>query len=315
MTLRDAISLLLHNFSPEERNILETTTYPGRTEEVIRYVNAALQELYGEGKPWMRKGSEGFLLYAPTTVTGTVSVGAKTLALGGSWQDWMAGCTIRINGASIDNQILGEDPDTAGQALLLFPHDGTTGSASVTVYHNSLTLPDNVLAVLRGVKVVGGTPLTAVASPTRLAPNRTNEQDYNFDKLVPNPLTYEVPAAECLGVPQLYCIDSYVPDTTSSPVFRMRVAPAPSAQTILESRVTYKAPQVDEGHLDTNLPVPHDYVQAIFLPIVSQLLTASPFFRNDSGKPEIARQYGTALKLAQTLSPQTAGTLRMSPVM
>jgi len=310
MTYHEALILLLGNFAPEERSIPENTEYPGRVSEATRALNAALQELYGDGAPWMRKGSEGFLLSAPTTVNATVTAASKSADFAGAWLARFAGCTCRIAGASTDNVIL--TADSNGLASLLFPHDGATGSADVTIYHDSLDLPSTVCAVLRPVSIKGVCFLSPVGGPASLDGVSPGE-DYEFDKRASIDPDY-LSKSQYLGNPQLYTVDTFTADEISSPILRLRISPAPDRQLMLEARVQYAAPNLQNYGADDVLPVPFQYAESILLPIATHLLTASPFFRNAAAAAEISRQYSRALQLAKSANPQAASSIRLRSI-
>lgn len=308
MTINDALILLLANFAPEERSVPESEDYPGRHAEIIRALNSALQELYGDSAPWGRKGSEGFLLYGPATVPTTVTKGSKSADFAGAWEDRFAGCTCRIAGADTDNQIL---TATGGVATLLFPHEGTTGSSDITIYHDSISLPPTVCSVLRTVSIKGVCFLSPVGGPASLD-GFTPGVDYHFDKRVATVPDY-LAKSQYLGAPRLYTVDTFTADEIASPVLRLRISPAPDQRYSLEARVQYAAPNLNGYGADDVLPVPFQYTESILLPIATQLLTASPFFRNAAAIPEIARQYTRALALAKAANPQAASSIRLSP--
>lgn len=116
MTIAETALLLLNDFSVEERSIPDSADYPGRNAEVVKAINAALQELFGEGSPWLRYDEQGFLIYGPTNVTIAVTSESKTADVVTGWADWMEGCAIVIDGSTVENQIRGasassENPD------------------------------------------------------------------------------------------------------------------------------------------------------------------------------------------------------------
>jgi hypothetical protein len=306
MELTAAIDLLLSHFSPEERETPDNAIMLGRNADCIKAVSSALQELYGDGGAWMRKGTEGYLLYGPLGTTATVTLGSKVIAFT-SWQPWFAGCTCRVGGASVDNEI-------ASETSLILPHDGPTGTTTVTIYHDSIDLGVTIAGVLKPVKIAGGTPLTPVSSPSQLTPYRDSDQDYGIHHHITDPIYRELDKGEYLGTPRLYTVDTYIPDAYTSPTFRLRISPAPDKQMLLQARVKYRAPILTEDSFFENLPCPLDYVESILLPIALQHLTASQFFRNDAGKAEIARQYTRALQLAKSAAPQSASALFMRPL-
>lgn len=141
MTINGLAQFLLKHLSPEERSIPDNPDYPGRNADVMAAINGAMQEMYASEYPWVGASDDGAILYAPRAVTLTTAAGSKRATVNG-WESWMGGCTIALTGESIDNRIInGTNPVT-----LLYPAS-TTGTVSATVYHDSLTLAEDVAAV------------------------------------------------------------------------------------------------------------------------------------------------------------------------
>jgi len=60
--------------------------------------------------------------------------------------------------------------------------------------------------------------------------------------------------------------------------------------------------------------VPNEYVESILIPVAEQHLTRSEFFRNAPAKDAIAQSYQTAIKLLQSLNPQSSSGVRIRPL-
>lgn len=79
----------------------------------------------------------------PKVVTAAdVTTGAMTLA-GLTPSSWMVGCTIQINGSSVYNRIL----KVGSSYVLARPYLGTTGTQTATIWHDSVQLPSDVVAI------------------------------------------------------------------------------------------------------------------------------------------------------------------------
>ena len=104
---------------------------------------------------------------------------------------------------------------------------------------------------------------------------------------------------------------------------RLRLAPLPTA----EDRLTLEAliaaptfatadiyaggnPSADPG---TKIPVPAPYALSVFLPVVLQRLTGSPYWKNAEAQPEIKRQYDAARQILAKLYPQGSDGLPAVP--
>jgi len=311
MTLGDLINRLNTNFSPEERETPEDSAYPGRTESCIAAINAAMQFLFSNHAPWARRGTQGFILHSPSTVTAAVTYGSTVIDFGEAWQEWFAGCACRVSSSSQENRIRGIDEDS-GEVTLDLPHDGTTGTMSVTIYHDSLTLPFEIGEVLSPVLVKGSSMLSAVPSVSQL-PGYTVEgwEDYGMEnRVVRSPVIPQI--GTTTGSPLRYCVDSHQHTPYSTPQFRLRIFPAPSSAGLLEARVRYAVPVYGvDNDPSASLPIPHGYAESILVPVAEKHLTRSPFFRNDAARQGIEDAYKQAILMLRTINPQSAPGIRM----
>lgn len=311
MTLGTIIARLLTHCSPEERNIPDNPIYPGRNAAVVQAVNSALQELF-TNSIWTRRDTEGFLLYAPVTVTATVTAGSKSVDFTGTWQSRFLGCSCRIGNAAADNRIKSVSGSTA---TMIYPHDGSSGTVSVTLWHDCVTLPTNVAEVLKPVFIKGGPFLSPRPSPASLNAHQTTEEDYGFDRLVTVPITHEADMQTVQGTPQFYTVEEFQTDDYAIPIRRLRVYPAPDSQSVLSARVRYAAPNYATTDTTKVLPIPDDYVEAILIPVAEHHFTRSEFFRNEPARGAIQQGYQTAVALLQSLNPQNSSGVRIRPLM
>ncbi|MEY4952587.1 MAG: hypothetical protein RL299_1011, partial [Pseudomonadota bacterium] len=171
MTIHDLAKKLLTHFSPEERSIPDNPLYPGRNDAVKDAINAALQELFGEAGPWVRKAPQGAYVHGPTSVTIAVTEGsAAGIIPSNEWQDWFAGCAIVINGASVDNRIL--TAQTAGNfsaSVTINPtgDDNTivfTAADGLTIAADSISIEYVNLGVHGPLSISVDTEVAAVAA-------------------------------------------------------------------------------------------------------------------------------------------------------
>lgn len=134
MTINEAATRLLAYFSPEERSIPDSATYPGRNAAVIGALNGALQHLFAKGGPWLRKDERGALLNAPAEITLSVTHGSASATVSAGWEDWMSGCSIVIDGHTADNQI--RSLSNSGRASATINPDGTNNTMILTAKAN-----------------------------------------------------------------------------------------------------------------------------------------------------------------------------------
>lgn len=288
MTIATIATQLLTHFSPEERSVPDSVTYPGRNGWVLSAMNGALQELYTGASPWVRKDERGALLHAPATaVSIDVTNGSTTATISaGTWQAWFSGCAIAIEGAGVVNQIRND----ARNVVLKFPHDGTTGTKTATVYQTSVDVAADMIEVTGGVKVN-----RAAISPVTDPPTRDDGSALGV----------------ICGTPICYSVDAWSPGPTASPRTRINLWPAADANGFLEYRGKVVPVVITSLATTDTLPVPLQFIESIFLPVATQRLTACPFFLDAGRADEIARAYKQAKLDLANLNPSRDSGMRM----
>lgn len=299
MTITQIAENLLTHFAPEERSIPDSSSYAGRNAAVMAAMNGACQELWGASGPFIRRDERGYLVHATKTVTISVTNGSRNATISVGWETWMVGCSIAINGSAYDNQIRNE----VDSVKLRTPHDGPTGSVQATVYCDCISLEDDVVAVMEPV-VLDARHLGAVPSGKHYTASR-HDQDYGFHR---ESIVSQADSrlSTVAGRPVAYAVESWSPAAESIPVSRLRLQPAPREAHKLELSVRMAPPKVTDIEGNTNtLPIPHDYVQSIYLPFALQRLKGSPFYRSAPGKDEeIVRSYQAAQELIRKIDPR-----------
>lgn len=121
---------------------------PEAATRILYDLNSVLREIYAQApEPWIGVSPRGDLIRAPTTVTITTTADSKTVTFAG-YATWMAGCSIQIEGDATINKLTN---DVSAGVSLVLPYDGTSGSHSATVYHDSINLDSSVVSVLSPV--------------------------------------------------------------------------------------------------------------------------------------------------------------------
>ena len=303
MTTYEIASKLLTYFSHEERSIPDHPTYPGRNDAVKDAINAGLQELFGKGKPWVRKDERGASVNAPATVAIAVTNGSTAATIAEQhWQAWFAGCTCILPGAAVDNQIRNDEP----AVLLKFPYSGASGTVLATIYPDSVTIGPDVLEVLAPVRW-NRWPLLPMASPTNI-PDGVY-QDYGSNYVKPDTGLVIESIADAAGLPKGYFVGTWSAFANDVQGIRMKLAPAPAAAGFLDYQVMLAPPLIEDID-DTTLPIPFNFVHSIFLPIALKRLSDSPFWSGTNNQQAVDDAYKTALSLLADGSPNKTGGVR-----
>lgn len=308
MTINDCGKLLLSHFPFEERLIPDDAAYPGRNAPVVAAMNAALEECYSRESPWIREDEVGDILRPAASVTISVTEGSREAEITTGWAAWMAGCSIVIAGHDIDNQIRND----SATCTLKYPYGGTTGSVAATVYQDCLTLDSNLLLVVPPVRV-NGKPIaslmvgSAISNPLHVQDFGMHHQVEAYDNIDPRR------AADLVGVVRGCSVESYSPDGSMVPVNRLRIHGTLSATGTVSFKAKLRPPAITDLLSDDTPPVPHEFVASVFLPIARQKLIASPFFRDQAGKEEIASAYKEARTTLASINTNLPRRFRFQP--
>lgn len=284
MNITAAAARLLSNFSPEERAIPDNPIYPGRNAAVQAALNSALQDLFAKGKPWVRTDKRGAVLNAPTTVTIAVTNGSTAGTITG-WASWMAGCSIVIDGAAVDNEIR----NASASAVLRYPYSGTTGTKTALVYHDSITMGDDVLELHGEIRVDNRT-LHLMTGPAAFAAIGATE-DFGFPQTIAD-ARIGVTAGLSIG----YEVETWSPDGATAPVIRVRLYPAPAQAGFMSYSAMLVPPSVTDISSAGTLPIPYQFMESIFLPIATKKLRTCPFWRAATADQQIEDDYNNALR-------------------
>ncbi|MCE5310446.1 MAG: hypothetical protein LLG20_22645 [Acidobacteriales bacterium] len=303
MTVNDIAKRLLTNFSPEEREIPDNATYPGRNDAVKQAINGALQELFGKGGPWVRKDEIGVRIYPTTSVTIAVTAGSTSATITTGWQAWMAGCTIVID-ASEDNEI----KNASASATLKYPYTGTTGTKNAIVYHDSITIGDDVLEVLDPVRL-DRRPLAVTVSPHHQSV-LTEYDDYGIRPGSQTPMITVDRVSDTAGTPVCYHVHTWIPDANTPSRVRMRLTPAPTSAGMLDYQAMLAPPVVTNLAASTTLPIPLGFDESVFLPVATMHLMGTSFFRAMGVPAAVQKSYDTAMELLAGSNPGKTNQIR-----
>jgi hypothetical protein len=307
MTINAIATRLLTHFSFEERAIPDSATYPGRNAAVLGAMNGAMQEMFDSSSLWLRQTKRGAILKAPATVNIALTNGSTAGVIdAGVWQDWFAGCTLIVSGSEYDNRITNAERNV----VLMLPHEGASGTFPCTIYQDSVALATDVLGVFSPVRIdrrdiFPSETLDAFTS-------RSSEKDFGFSRQYSgNRIAPQ--AASTAGRPLTYDVVSWSPSSTTAPASRIRLYPAPDKAYSLDYEAKLLPPAITSLASTDTLPVPHQWIDSIFLPIAEKRLSASPFWQGIIGRDMLAANYTQALELLRSASPRKQRGMTLRP--
>lgn len=248
--------------------------------EILDAINGALQKLDALAPTHTKQAQASLYLAAPQTVSIGVTNGSSEVTLGSFTTD-QYGCTIRIDGDDIDNQV-------AGIASLLHPYGGATGTVSATIYSDAVALPEPYSSI------VGDPTILETGNPLTL-----------------NRLVSDSRRAKQTGAPNHYWVEANARNRNPSHPAIIRFYPMPSRSYRLEVDAILAPARVKFSDLLTSgddLPIRAEHVESYLLPIARAILTDSDFWISADSKASVRNSAETAESKYSALTPQTLST-------
>lgn len=253
----------------------------GAAEEIFNDAPAALSEfLYADQ------------LNPPTPAVFNLTQYSKTIGSITTWAAWMQGCTVRLTGDDVDNQIL-------SQTQLLRPYQGgTSASVSGTVYGDSILLPSSIKSIKDPVRLPTISPLMGTTSREHFL---FYIQPHQYGNRQQSPTIFYNLTNKSVGQPAIWLAENAIDIAVAATVKYVRFNPMPNQAYSVTMNAKLKAPVFTAADIyagtayavDPNKAIPMDYHTAIFIPFALQRFTAHPSFDNKA-ITEIARQYKKA---------------------
>lgn len=273
-------------------------------DDVLGVMNQALQLIYDDGPASIKNQPSGCYLHAPASVTLTCTQGSAVISAVTTWVATFAGCTIRIGGDAQDNEIL-------SATRLARPYSGASGSVTATVYGDCVTL-DGTVAKVIGPMMLGNFQPIHEASTRAEFITRSNYPAAGWvNGFAPTLPFFYFGSKEIEAYPRCYFVDTYNDPTLDYIPTRIRFSPMPSAAQSVGYSIDVNPTRIvatdirGVGQADPGIRIamPNSWTELVFLPIAKQLLCALPTFKNADAKPEIARQYGEAMRRLKGSAP------------
>lgn len=270
-------------------------------------ISGALQELYRK-RPEAFGGQQGATLSLPVTGNAIVTNGSTVIDLTAFGAVDFRGRSI--TSGSIRNQIaatVGTSP-----AALVEPWIGSTGTQAITVYCDAVLVGSSLFNVIGTVMLEGYGLLKPL--PDRGSYIAFRDMAYNMDygSAAPRPLM-----ARYNGQPTSWWAEpAFISNAAgSSSQIYLRIAPLP-AQVVysISYTVSYRPKVLQTADLSDGsiaLPVPGDFYDSILIPWVLQRWTGSPWFRNESARAEINRQFLVAKEILAGWSPSEQADVQL----
>jgi hypothetical protein len=276
---------------------------------ILQAINAAMQDVYTSGPEFVRETRVALRFAQPQTVTFGATQGS-TATTGTPFAASMVGCTIRINGEDVDNEIV--SPTSVLVPIL----QGSSSNFSGTVYFDSAQLPPNVIKVSGNV-FIDDTPREL--KPFQFKENQLWKQYpiWMWDPYCTNRASLIVRSRP--AYPVGYWVE---PMQANSPAslfsLRLRIWPVPEQPHVVKLIAETSAPQLVLTDLEIGsptpaniLPIPGGLHETVLLPLARFRLSSYPHFLPTKRELVIAEGQ-TALDNLRKIRPQqqSGATLR-----
>jgi hypothetical protein len=305
MTVAEAQSDLLGLIGIEDAQYASTQV----NIRILSDINATLQKLWTMLAPWWTTKTTGELLRGPVQVSGlTLTKGSKTFTVVNSSDipAWAEGCAIRLAGDPRDN-IIEQKGAGATFGSLALPYAGESAAgATATLYQDCITLGTSVTGVQPPVIILGEHELVPLRSQRDLqtfAPSVGHNREAVYGQLHDS---FVVAEQRDVDVPIGYLVERGV--TAAGRVFnRLRVSPFPDKEYVIQFEERAQAPRIASlTPGSTEIPIPQDYAEAIFMPMLRYQFTTQKHFDASAIRAALKEQYQDAFTLLAKLKPQTA---------
>ena len=277
---------------------------------ILSDINATLQKLWTMLPPWWSTKTTGELLRAPVQVASlTVTNGSKTVVTAGTGTlpVWSEACAIRLSGDPRDNEIVTRD-SAAASFTLAMPYAGQNGSGvTATIYNDCLTLGESVSGVQPPVMILGEhelVPLRSQRDVHTFAPSAGHNREAVYGQMHDS---FVVAEQRDVDTPIGYLVERGV-TTTGRVINRLRVSPFPDKQYTVQFEERLQAPRIASlaAASTTPLPIPQDYAESIFMPMLRYQFTTQKHFDASAIRAALKEQYQDAFQLLAKLKPQIA---------
>ncbi len=231
----------------------------------------------------------GIVLRAPRAGTLTVTQYDTAVTLG-TLTVPNDGCTVRIGGG-LDNEL--NETSTPDTYALARPYEGATSTVNATLWHDCWVAADgtNYEAVLGDVRV-GGRPLDVVNSM----------DDLDRYRLFRDLGVVSVARVKPAGIVQAVLCEQWASPFTKKIQTRLRFAPMPDAQTIVQASLIIAAPKITADDLAATgddavtFQIPQQLDETLLFPLVMNKFRIMPVFRPEPDLTvSIKEQYATAV--------------------
>lgn len=304
MTVREAVNAIFRYLRTEQRVIPFTgTTYDDPLPDVLDSFNAALQIIAMNCPLFAAKKQRSVLFRAPATmsVSGLTNGG---MAATGTFPAGAAGCWIQLPGDPDMNRIISINGTTA---TLQFPHLSADASGTATINYDSADIPADVITVHEPVRFRNSkTRLVPASSRATLAEPMDGETRYFIESSV-------IAGA----IVNRMMLSGYFSEATVVE-FEARVTLGTVTQADVYDATEEGDPDLDPG---VSLPVPADMVEAIFLPIATDIFFSKPSvtnydiaaLKNEDATKLIRQQAANAMAMLAGIRPQGNKPARIAP--
>lgn len=225
--------------------------------DVVAAINAGLSQFFAKAPSRLKRTTISATLRAAETLAVVFTAQYSRTITTPAFNSDMRGCTVQFGTTPLLNEVVNEN-------TVLDEYLSPTLSAQATVYHDVVPLEDVVERATSSVRLYG---------VTTFEPKILHRDDQLHDRK-----HYQWMAGE----PCYYTIDPVGSSQGSEPETLLRVWPMPTTDYVVRFEAEISAKRIEFSHLINaiELPLADTLVEDILLPLCSDHLTKSPFWKD-----------------------------------
>lgn len=248
-------------------------------QEMLDATNGGLQRMHALAPAESKITTGSIPLAAPETISIGVTNGSTEIT-GYDFENGQYYRTIRIDGDSIDNQVMGANE-------LLHPYGGTTGTVSAILYGDAVSIVE---------------PYDELVGDPRVL-----ETDTRLTHFKREWCRQQRP----IGHPKYYHVEANARNQNSTAPSVLRVDHLPNQLYRLEGKFTLAPARITFSDLlapGADIPLRDELVEVYLLPIARSLMTTCRLWRDKSTITKVNNEAEAAEQKYEALTPKTLAT-------
>lgn len=251
--------------------------------DILSAINGGLNEFYRLAPAIYRRTTLSQTLRAPLDVNLTFHAKYSPIVTGTPFQDNWLGCTVRLDGYSMDNTV-------NGPSVLLDDFLGDTLTMSGKVYFDAFPIFAQIETVTSDVRI------SSLASPHQSVMVRDSSSPVRHPHRRHELSGFSGVSTKLIGRPVNYRIEPIASSQGIGAACLIRVHPMPDVDYIVRFEAQIINPRVTfpQMKVAAELPILPQFCEDILVPLCEGQLSSSPFW--NGSKPQAASRAAAAVE-------------------